>query len=214
MFNIFKKQKGVEGKIAYYSLQNWWSSVFTEEERNHIEDVFRPMGDSPDRKSLTEGKITSSSQSAAGLLNALAGWFDNPRDRNIAKKIIDKATELAHKGDSVIDLHFALHVRTEIYYKEREITPGALEEAMKACREQISIAPLAAQAFQKAYPWQSLPAHGGYTQLSIILKKQGDYKKIIELCGQAKKQGWAGDWDRRIEEAKKKLAMLANTPKA
>lgn len=30
-------------------------------------------------------------------------------------------------------------------------------------------------------------------------------KEVIQLAEQAKSQGWAGDWDKRIEKAKKKL---------
>jgi hypothetical protein len=50
-----------------------------------------------------------------------------------------------------------------------------------------------------------IPAHTGYTQLAIILQKQKKYNDLINLCKQAKKEGWAGDWDKRIEFANKKL---------
>jgi hypothetical protein len=53
-----------------------------------------------------------------------------------------------------------------------------------------------------------IPEHTGYTQLVIILKKQKKYSEIINLCEQAKKEGWAGDWDKRIDFAKKQLTKL------
>lgn len=205
MFSIFKKEKQIEGEIEYYGLIDWWLTEFTDEERNHIEDVFHPMGADPKSKPLTEGHIDYSSQNAAGLLHALAGWFNKPGDREIARKIVKKAEELAQGGTDTLDLHFTFQQEIEIYYRDRDTDPTALDKAIKACEEQIKIAPQAAKAFLKEYPNQSLPAHVGYSQLAIILKKQGEYKKVIELCEQAKSQGWAGDWDRRIEEAKKKL---------
>jgi hypothetical protein len=47
--------------------------------------------------------------------------------------------------------------------------------------------------------------HKGFTQLCILEEKAGNYKELLELATQAKKEGWYGDWDKRIEKAKKKL---------
>lgn len=199
-------QGKVKGQIGYYGLEDWWLSEFSEEERNHIEEVFQPMGSEPGSKPLTKGDLSYSSQNAAGLLHALAGWFNKPGERELARKIIAKATELAQAGDDVLDLHFSLQQRMEIYYRERETDPNALEEAIKACEDQIKIAPQAAKQFLKEYPGQPLPGHAGYTQLVIILKKQDKYQDLIELCQKAKEQGWAGDWDKRIADAQKKLS--------
>lgn len=205
MFKLFHQQEKIEGAIAYYHLQDWWLHAFTQEERSHIESVFHPLGTDPKRKPLTEGKIEYSSQNAAGLLHALAGWFNNPQDRHIAHKIIEKANELAQSGSDALTLHFTLQQEIDIYYRERNNDPAALGKAIKACEEQIRIAPQAAQQFLQKYPIQRLPRHVGYSQLAIILKKQGNYQRVIELCEQAKKQGWAGDWDKRIAEANQKL---------
>jgi len=41
--------------------------------------------------------------------------------------------------------------------------------------------------------------------LAIIKYKQERYKEVIELCKKAKKQGWNGNWDKRIERARKRL---------
>jgi tetratricopeptide (TPR) repeat protein len=204
MFSMFNKNKEVKGEIGYYGLQDWWLSAFTEEERNHIEDVFHPLGSNQNDKPLTEGDISYSSGTSAGLLHSLAGWFNSPRDREIAKKIIEKANELAPKGADVLDYHFTQQQTMEIYYRERDTSPEALEKAIQACREQISIAPQVAAAFLKEYPEQPLPAHAGYRQLRIILEKQGEYDEAIELCEQGKQQGWADNWDKMIETLRKK----------
>jgi len=199
-----QNQGKVKGQIGYYGLEDWWLSEFSEEERSHIEEVFQPMGSEPGSKSLTEGELSYSSQNAAGLLHALAGWFNKPGDREIAKKIIAKATELAQDGNDVLDLHFSLQQKMEIYYREREADPKAMDEAIKACEDQIRIAPQAARQFLKEYPGQPVPGHAGYTQLAIILKKQDKHQEVIVLCEKAKEQGWAGDWDKRIADAQKK----------
>lgn len=205
MFGLFNKLKKIGGEIGYYDLEDWWLSTFTDAERDCIEAVYHPMGADPDSRPLTEGKLTYSSQNAAGLLQNLAGWFNKPGDREIAKKIIAKANELAGEGDDVLDQHFALQQRMEIYYRERDADPDALNEAIKACEDQIKLAPAAAKQFLKEYPKQPLPGHAGYTQLAIILKKQGRYKEVVGLCQRAKAQGWTGDWEGRIIEAQRRL---------
>ena len=53
-----------------------------------------------------------------------------------------------------------------------------------------------------------LGEHTGYKQLCIIRENQGNYTEVIRLAEQAKSEGWAGDWDKRIEKAKKKQGGL------
>jgi hypothetical protein len=50
-----------------------------------------------------------------------------------------------------------------------------------------------------------MPEHTGYKQLCIICEKQGFFDEVINIAEQAKAEGWRGDWDKRIEKAKKKL---------
>ncbi|MDR2096029.1 MAG: hypothetical protein LBP76_11010 [Treponema sp.] len=47
--------------------------------------------------------------------------------------------------------------------------------------------------------------HTGYKQLCIIREKQGNWGEVIRLASEALEQGWPGEWDKRIEKAKKKL---------
>lgn len=211
MFGLFNKTAGIKGEIGYFRLQDWWLTSFTEEERDHIEDVFKPMGTDPNSKPLTQGDISWTSQTAAGLLQALAGWFNNPRDRQIAKKIITKAEELAPIDGNILDRHFTLSEKMVIYYRERETSSEAMENAIKACKDQIELAPEAARAFLKEYPHQPLPAHAGYRQLRIILEKQGKFDEAISLCKQAKAQGWADDWNKQIVTLKKKKAKVTKS---
>ena len=50
-----------------------------------------------------------------------------------------------------------------------------------------------------------LGIHIGYNRLCIIREKQGNWQEVIRLAEQAKSEGWVGDWDKRIEKARKKL---------
>ena len=52
----------------------------------------------------------------------------------------------------------------------------------------------------------TLGEHTGYKQLCIIREKQDNWQEVIKLAEQAKSEGWKGDWDKRIEKARKKLA--------
>jgi hypothetical protein len=52
---------------------------------------------------------------------------------------------------------------------------------------------------------RKLGEHTGYKQLCIIRENQGNFAEVIKLAEQAKSEGWAGDWDKRIEKARKKL---------
>lgn len=212
MFGLFSKKSEIKGEIGYFKLQDWWLSAFTQEERDHIEEIFHPTGADPSSKPLTQGDLSYTSQTDAGLLQALAGWFNNPRDREITKKIITKAEELAPTGGNVLDRHFTLSEKMVIYYRERETSPEAMEKAIQACKKQIAMAPEATKAFLKEYLGQTLPAHAGYRQLRIILEKQGKFDESIELCEQAKARGWTDDWDKQIETLKKKKAKATTTP--
>jgi hypothetical protein len=51
----------------------------------------------------------------------------------------------------------------------------------------------------------ALGVHTGYYRLCIIREKEGNWKEVARLAEQAKSEGWAGDWDKRIEKARKKI---------
>jgi len=203
MFNIFSKtEKEPSGYIALFNLKDWWRDSFTDDERKHIVEVFQPLGASKDV--LIVGELQSSgNKRILSFLSSLAGWFDNPRDRHIAHKIIVKAADYVASEKNILDLHFFYPQKMKLFYKERE-NPSALKEATDACLKQIEISEKAAAAFRKEYSDSQLPAHEGYGQLCIILEKQEKFEEAIKFAEQAKKQGWSGDWDGRVERCKKK----------
>jgi hypothetical protein len=241
MFNFSKTNKNPEGLIRFYSLESFWLQSFSQEEKVYIAETYQPIGTNK-KESLIKGSILDSSQTASMFLSTLAGWFDNPRDRSIAVRLIRKSIDLAKEGgeNSYIDLDYALSSAITILYKLRD-DEKILEEVINLCYSQISIAkdvfPKLLVFFNPPYNkndfdpntkvWHSkrqeyvlwkdynevavdkiIPGHTGYTQLVIILKKQKKYSEIINLCERAKKEGWSGDWDKRIEFAKKQLNKL------
>lgn len=195
------------GLIGYYGLAHWWESIFSPEEREYIEAVFQPLGGSSNE--LTHGVNHYVSQSAPAFLGNLAGWFSKVTDRHIAYRLLAKASELAEVGCGVLDLHFLDHTLIKFCYRDRD-KPGKHDAAIAACEHQISIAPIAAQAFLTRDPDCPLPAHIGYKQLAIIREKQGDLSGVITLCQQAVSQGWPGDWKKRIDRCVRRKSRGKN----
>ncbi len=202
IFNFLNSSKVVKGEIGYYGLTEWWISEFSDAERDHIIKKFQPLGG--DGESLVKGDITMTSQTAIGLLSALADWFNNEQDRTIAYRMIKKAEDLITDNTDILDVHFLYHSKILIYYRWRNVDPNALSEAIKACKQQIEIAQQAASAFKKEYKDSPLPSHTGYEQLAIIEEKEKKFNSVIDLAKKAIAQGWNGDWGKRIERCIKK----------
>jgi tetratricopeptide (TPR) repeat protein len=199
--HFFSKSEKTQGLIGYFGLGSWWLSEFTDDERRHIVETFRPLGVSGD--SLTSGDISYTSQTAVALLQNLAGWFTKKIDRHIAYKMLEKAEDLADKEGSVLDVHFLYGQKLAIYYKDRD-NAIYLKKAIEACNQQIAFAEKAAEAFRRKYKDSPLSSHNGYQKLAIILEKQGRFEETIELCQRAHEQGWAGDWEKRIVRCRRK----------
>jgi len=189
-----------EGHVEYYNLQDWWLNTLTADERNTLLTIYKPLGFSSD--SLNHGKIKSSSQSVVSYLSNLSGWVKKPEYRKIGYKLIEKAEDSVSNRTPVVDRHFLYQAKLELYYRNREIDNFALPYAIEACKQQIALSTKAKQAFLNEF--DELPSHKGYEQLCIIMEKQKKYDAVIRLANEAKSQGWAGDWDKRIEKCTKK----------
>jgi len=209
-----KKNKQANGIIGEFDLYDWWISSFNEEERQYIISEYPGLiKNRPDYE-----------EPAKALLIA-AGYFQTKKDADIANRIYNKAENLV---DNKINLHFIYNGLIKTLYKKRNDDPKYLEQTIKICEKQINIANEVMQQMKKEHyergktdlDYQSgkktleevnkdrpftYSSHGGFKQLAIIKQKQGEYEKVIELCKEAKKQGWDGDWDKRIERAKNKL---------
>lgn len=210
--NLFSKTKIPGGYIEYFQLESFWEESFSKEERQYITDTFIPMeigNTNQPKRILTEGSISYSSESAATFLSNLASWFDDPKDRDISKRFIEKSLSLLEESNNLVDLHYALSSAITIYYKERG-DALVMQKIIYLCYKQIEISKKVIPDLRKELyltKKEPLPTHKGYEQLAVILKKQKNFKEVIQICEKAKKEGWAGNWDKRIEYANKKLSF-------
>jgi hypothetical protein len=203
--------KIIAGYIGYFELDDWWLNNFLEDERKHMVDIFQPMGAPKDI--LITGQIGKpiseqgkSNDTPLSFLTTLVGWFDNPKDRVLAHKIVTKAEEYINTDGYILNLHFFYSTKMKLFYKSRDTNPQALQIAIESCENQISIAEKVGEVFRKMWG-EPIPTHEGYEQLCIIFEKQKKFEQVIEIAGHAKRQGWSGDWDKRIERCHKKLSI-------
>lgn len=200
---IFGQGEKVGGEIKYFGLEDWWFSTFTKEERQTVQKLFQPMGGAG--CPLTDGKVTGTSATASQSLHVLASWPDLAQNRSLIMRFLDKAEELAVRDGPATDLHFTLMHKMTLHYKDRDNHEDALNCAISCCIRMIEIAPKVAAEMKREYPTRPLPTHPGFQQLTIIYDKQGRIQEAIDLCEEAMRQEWNGDWDKRIARYKKKL---------
>jgi hypothetical protein len=142
----FSKPK-IGGFIGQAGLADWWLAEFDDAERAHILATFQPTGAGDGAVMLVQGQSGGRDHDPSKLLSSLAGWFKRETDRTVGYRIIDKAEELLATSPSILTKHFTYQAKAEIYYRWREIDSFALDRAEKACRDQIALAPRAAEAF-------------------------------------------------------------------
>jgi hypothetical protein len=117
-----------------------------------------------------------------------------------------RRTELRREieaASDVEDRHFAIQGLIHEAYRLRNAHSHALDDAIAACREQISLAPSVAAVMRQRYEGR-LPEHLGFKQLAIILEKQNAFAEAAELSVLARAQGWEGDWDKRLARLERK----------
>lgn len=115
---------------------------------------------------------------------------------------VREAIESLEKARTLVEKHFALSELVEIAFRARHIDPKFAEMAQQAAWEMVGIAhevaaTLKREARQRGEKWYPL-AHVGYQRLAIDLERSGEYDKCIEICLKAHREGWWGDWERRI----------------
>lgn len=196
----------VQGELAYFGLASWWSALFTNSERDHLETVFQPPGLPSGARPLTTGRKQLNFRTAAGLLTALAIKLPNEiRDRTLAMRILSKAEERAKADADILGLHLVYQELIRLHCRWRNRLPESVDLLFGACHKQIAIAPQAAEAFVDRHPRQPLPIHPGFQMMAVLLEQQDSYAQAIEVCKQARFQGWSGNWTWRIGSLAKKL---------
>lgn len=207
----------VGGDLKYFGLVDWWLSTFSEEEQDYIIRTFSGGGVGGVTAGFAEGPTTYTSLTAPGLLVALAGYFSRTTsDLHIARRILEKAEDLAlgpdrHPGQNfcaenkiaieylpnivALDMIYRQMIRT--YYRFRGEDPKALDLTIDACKRHIKAMP----HIRAEYLRRGEPPGGnfGYSQLSIILERQGKFEEAISLNREALAMGLPDVWEKRIK---------------
>lgn len=181
---------------------DWWRNAFTQEERRQIEDTFQPIGGIP-------AETLARSEDPSDLAN-LAGYLKTEALRHLGYRVLDRAESLLTPSTRTLSRHFYLQERGDFYYRWRDVDEGAFEQSISAYERQVSMAGEALKAFKAGPDGGFIPAHAGYRQLRIVREKQGDYAAALQLCEQAKQEGWSDDWDKHIARIKKKCSKQKN----
>ncbi|WP_182629846.1 hypothetical protein [Pantoea hericii] len=99
-------------------------------------------------------------------------------------------------SEQILQAHFSLQEQIIKHYKLRS-EPEHLKKAIALCEQQIALAPLTIQAMkQNPHMYSngvfSAPAHHGYRQYAIILRRLKDFDTLERIESKRKFEGWAG----------------------
>lgn len=106
---------------------------------------------------------------------------------------LDGLRHLTH--DQILQSHFSLQEQIKKHYKLRA-DPRHLKKAIALCEQHIALAPLAMQALkQNPHRYSNgeflAPAHHGYRQYAIILKRQKAFDELDKIENKKRSEGWA-----------------------
>jgi hypothetical protein len=198
------KQEKVEGLIAYYKLQDWWFSSFTNDEREYIDSRCQSL------HSLTKGTVLERQQPAPEFLNGLNTWFRSNKDSTIAERIHRKLVELGKEFPII----------KPGYYEGRHFTTYVRDfESLKKSGKFIELENLllelvkATEAENAVTDMGVAPAY--YSELAILYRKQKEYSKEISILERFAKQKHArgvmpAKLLERLLKAKELVATQAN----
>jgi len=178
IFDRNKSKQPIEGRIGFYGLTEWWLFEFTEQERQHIIDRYRPMGNSPDNQMLIRGKVIENETTlpAPMFLNVLAGWFKSKEDAHIAQRMYRKMRDLGglnpiDEPGNYLGRHYTTYLE-EIKELKRANSTDMLERLLLGLIDAV-------EADSKVTDYVLAPY---YTeQLAILYRKQGEYLKEINI---------------------------------
>ncbi len=166
--------KKTDGLIAYYGLDDWWFSTFSDHERDYIDSRYQPMGAPP--HTLTQVHIHSRNAPAPEFLNGLSTWFRSTQDTRIADRIHRKLAELA-QGCPVTGPGYygGRHFTTYVQDVENLKRSGRYSEAEELLLNLVAATEAEADAQQSAIaPWY-------YEQLAIIYRKEKAHAAEVEI---------------------------------
>lgn len=106
---------------------------------------------------------------------------------------LDSLRHLSH--DQILNAHFSLQEQIRKHYKLRA-DPKHLKKAIALCEQQIALSPLTLEALKSNPAMYSngefhYPAHYGYRQYAVILRRQKDFDKLEKIEHKRKTEGWS-----------------------
>jgi len=208
LFDFLKERRNKpKGLLAYLELDEWFLSL-TSEERAKVRKYYS-TGFNTDPKHLDSGDTSFCSITQQGFLGDIGHNALAQKDYAFAETILLKA--LQSRDDNVIDRHFVYNSLIELYYKQRESSPDAIEKCIKYCLEDIGILEEFIGAWKKKYSGD-IPRIPSVERLAIIYEKQGKFEEAINICEMALRLGLRdstkGGFEGRKARLQKKLSRL------
>ncbi|PAW36288.1 hypothetical protein CIL06_11495 [Pantoea vagans] len=98
-------------------------------------------------------------------------------------------------SDQILQAHFSLQEQIKKHYKLRSEAVH-LKKTIALCKQHIALAPIALEALkQNPHMYSngvfSAPAHHGYRQYAVILRRQKDFDTLDGIESKRKSEGWA-----------------------
>lgn len=197
------------GEIAHYGLSTWWKNDFTDEERSLIREkcMQGTMGVEPIDRGAFSG---SNNGTALRLMDRIGRAITKKEYALLGAKVYAKGDALIDDAPKILDVHFYLFGKIGFFYRCRDELPNGLKIAVNAIQSSIALSERAKAEFKKQKMWSGKsPSHTGYRQLAILYEKDKQFDVAVTICKRAKKQGWSGDWDKRIDRCTQRMKKAA-----
>jgi len=204
--SISEPMKPNGGLVGALGLTAWWSECLSLADRQMIHEVYRPMGGGKIDEGDEDLPIGSRhTYSALEFLTGMAPWFIKDEHRSVGYKILVEAERYLPSARDAWEVQSFYHAKSDLYYRGWD-EEGSPEQVITACRAMIAQAPALASQFRRESKGAPLLANIGYDRLAVILERDHAFQETIDLCQNAKQQGWCGNWDDRIERCKLRMA--------
>lgn len=191
------------GLVEFYGIQDWWGDHLNASDRECVRTVF------PD---FDAGYVCEMTANLPGFLLGIAGKVKK-YSIGTALKVVDKA-EMELGGSDAREVFFFYSEMIRFCYPLRHEDNRWLDKTIECCKKQIDVSDQAIPLINKSHKEMGIIektkapkdlSHRGYTQLSIILEKQGRIRDAITIANEALSAGWGGDWEKRIGRLESKL---------
>jgi hypothetical protein len=210
-FSSMNENKEVNGLIEYFELNEWFATLSEEEKQKMRKYSSMGIGGNPD--CLEHGDI-SSSQTIHGFLSGIGYNAVFVKDFIFAEKILLKT--LSIPDCNPLDYHFITQSLIELYYKQRDIVPNAIDKCIDYCIKDIKQIEIFIETWNKEQYRIGIPKNQiilphflSLERLAIIYEKQGKIREAIEICNIALKYNFRdstkGGFEGRLIKLQKKL---------